>query len=183
MVALVALVIILIHKKMQPQNKKYSLVIRNFTFGVEDSLVSTVGLLTGIALAGVGQKDLVLTGVVLIFVEAVSMAIGSLLSEHSVEEYEQQADQSMAQPIFGAIVMFLSYVIAGLIPLAPYFVSENRTMVWISVGLTLVSLFILGAVNGRMFKAKSFRDGLITLFMGGLAIVVGIVVGQLVEHF
>ena len=65
-------------------NKKYSMIVRNFTFGVEDSLVSTVGLLAGIAFAGVNAGTVVLTGAVLIFVEGFSMAVGSLLSEQSV---------------------------------------------------------------------------------------------------
>ena len=54
---------------MIPDPKKYSLIVRNFTFGVEDSLVSTVALLAGIAIANVETKTIVLTGIVLIFVE------------------------------------------------------------------------------------------------------------------
>jgi len=63
--------------------------VRNFVFGVEDSLVSTVGLLSGIASAGASTATIFLTGTVLIFVEAFSMAVGSYLSEESVEEYEK----------------------------------------------------------------------------------------------
>ena len=59
---------------------------RNFIFGVEDSLVSTVGLLSGIAIADVPGHTIFLTGVVLIFVEAFSMAAGTFLSEYSAEE-------------------------------------------------------------------------------------------------
>ena len=50
---------------------------RNFIFGVEDSLVSTVGLLSGVAIAGVPSRTILLTGVVLILVEAFSMAAGA----------------------------------------------------------------------------------------------------------
>lgn len=35
---------------------------RNFIFGVEDSLVSTVGLLSGVAIAGVAQRSLLAVG-------------------------------------------------------------------------------------------------------------------------
>ena len=59
--------------------------LRNFVFGVEDSLVSTVGLLSGIAIAGMNRESIFATGVVLIFVEAVSMAAGSFLAETSAE--------------------------------------------------------------------------------------------------
>lgn len=166
---------------MPENNKKYSLIIRNFVFGVEDSLVSTVGLLAGIAFANVEAKTIVLTGAVLIFVEAFSMGIGSLLSEQSVEQYEENKEVSLSKPAAAAAVMFFSYVIAGFIPLAPYILQLNNA-VWWSIGLTLVSLFLLGVFNARMFRVKAFKDGFITLIMGGSAIAVGIIVGQIAER-
>ncbi|MEZ4180164.1 MAG: VIT1/CCC1 transporter family protein [Candidatus Doudnabacteria bacterium] len=167
---------------MKLRKKDYSLIVRNFTFGVEDSLVSTVGLLAGIATAGVEQSSIVVTGLVLIFVEAISMAVGSLLSEQSVEEYQAKTQTSLAQPAFAALVMFLSYVFAGLIPLAPYLYSVGHQSVIASISLTLISLFLLGAINAKLFKANAWRDGLFTLILGGAAILVGMVVGQIASH-
>jgi VIT1/CCC1 family predicted Fe2+/Mn2+ transporter len=164
---------------MQGTKKDYSLIVRNFTFGVEDSLVSTVGLLAGIAIASVDAKTIVLTGTVLIFVEAFSMGVGSLLSEQSVEEYQSNKEVALSKPIVAATVMFVSYVLAGLIPLAPYVFSTSRLAVWWSVGLTLLSLALLGALNAHIFRVRVWKDALITLVMGGLAIGVGIGVGQL----
>lgn len=60
--------------------------IREIVFGAEDSLVSTLGAVTGIA-AGTGDTFVViLSGIVLIFVEALSMAAGSYLSSKSARE-------------------------------------------------------------------------------------------------
>lgn len=60
--------------------------IREIVFGLEDSLVSTLGAVTGIA-AGTGNAYVViLSGIVLIFVEAVSMSAGSYLSSKSAKE-------------------------------------------------------------------------------------------------
>lgn len=60
--------------------------IREIVFGLEDSLVSTLGAVTGIA-AGTGNTFVViLSGVVLIFVEALSMSAGSYLSSKSARE-------------------------------------------------------------------------------------------------
>lgn len=165
------------------QHKDHSLFIRNFTFGVEDSLVSTVGLLAGIAVAGVEQPQIILTGLVLIFVEAVSMGVGSLISEQSVQQYQTNGNAVMRQSISAAAIMFVSYVLAGFIPLSPYFYSASRGAVIASVGLSLVSLFMLGAVSAKMFRSKVWRDGLFTLMMGGAAILVGVAVGQIVGKF
>lgn len=167
---------------MKHTKKDYSMIVRNFTFGVEDSLVSTVGLLAGIGAAGLGKSQIIVTGLVLIFVEAFSMAVGSLLSEQSVQEYEVHREVGFSKSITAAIVMFMSYVLAGLIPLSPFFYSASHASILVSVALTLVSLFLLGVVNARMFRVRAWRDGLFTLLMGGIAVGVGIAVGQIAGH-
>ncbi|HUT21848.1 MAG TPA: VIT1/CCC1 transporter family protein [Candidatus Bipolaricaulota bacterium] len=63
--------------------KKILNQIRNVVFGVEDGLISTLGVLTGIA-GGTNNKAIViLTGFVVVFVEASSMAVGTFLSSKS----------------------------------------------------------------------------------------------------
>src|SRR3989338_11461472 len=85
---------------------------RNFTFGVEDSLVSTVGLLSGVAVADVPRMTILLTGIILLLVEGLSMAVGSFLTESSVEEYTQ-AQGLTRKNIVSGIIMFFSYFVAG----------------------------------------------------------------------
>ena len=61
--------------------------LRDGVFGVQDGLVSTVGVLTGVA-AGTGDGRIVaITGLVVIAVESLSMAAGSYLSSKSNREY------------------------------------------------------------------------------------------------
>ncbi len=68
--------------------------IREIVFGLEDSLVSTLGTVSGIAV-GSGQSYVVLlAGMVLVVVEAVSMAAGSYLSSKSATQlYDERARQ------------------------------------------------------------------------------------------
>lgn len=157
-----------------------SLYARNFIFGVEDSLVSTVGLLSGVAIAAVPRETIILTGVVLIFVEAFSMAVGSFLSEHSAEEYAARTEVSPRYALIGATVMFFAYFIFGFIPLAPYFFTATATALWLSILLSLAALFLLGAVGAKVFKMRVFRHGTTMMVIGGVAIAVGVVIGRLV---
>lgn len=154
------------------------LLVRNVVFGVEDGLVSTVGLLSGIAAAGVPRQTIFLTGVVLIFVEALSMAIGSLLSEHSTEEYAARHEVPLTRSVLAATVMFFSYLLAGLVPLAPYALVATGSFFW-SVGWSVVGMVILGGLSGWMFQVDVVRKTLETVILGGLAIVAGVVVGRL----
>lgn len=156
-----------------------SLLVRNVVFGVEDGLVSTVGFLSGIAAASLGKSTLLLTGVVLILVEAFSMAVGSMLSEHSVEEYEEGRETSLWKPLQAALVMFVSYVTAGFIPLAPYLFLDTQTGLWASIGVSLVAMGILGWINAARLKLSVGNKILEMVVLGGLAIVVGFVVGRI----
>ena len=64
--------------------------MREIVFGLEDSLVSTLGAVTGVAVGSGDRYIIVLTGLVLVAVEAISMSAGSFLSTQSVEEISQQ---------------------------------------------------------------------------------------------
>src|SRR3989344_7582377 len=105
---------------VKPHTAAQASILRNFTFGVEDSLASTVGLLSGVASAQVAASTVVLTGLVLVFTEAMSMGVGTFLSDQSAEEYEHHRDLSLSKSLPSALVMFFSYLIAGIIPIAPY---------------------------------------------------------------
>ncbi len=60
-----------------------SAVVREIIFGLEDGMVSTLGAVTGIAAATSNQAIVILSGLVIISVESVSMAVGSYLSSKS----------------------------------------------------------------------------------------------------
>ena len=151
--------------------------LRSFIFGVEDSLASTVGLLSGIAIAGVARETILLTGVILILVEAFSMAMGDFLSEYSSESYIRQAEVSSHRSFIAAFIMFFSYLLAGLIPLFPYLILASESAIWLSIGLSLLALFSLGVVGAKISNTNMLKSGLRMFLIGGIAIFVGIVVG------
>lgn len=157
-----------------------AMYLRNVLFGGEDSLVSTVGLLSGIAAAGSLRSTVVLTGVVLILVEALSMAVGSFLSENSAEAYLAKTEVPARDAVISGLLMFFSYFLLGLIPLGPYLIFDVGTAFWVSIILSIIALFGLGLVSGAEFHVHPFKSALRMTLLGGLAIVVGIIVGNLV---
>lgn len=154
---------------------------RNFVFGVEDSLVSTVGLLSGIAIADVPEHTVFLTGVILILVEAFSMAVGSFLSEHSADDYVQRRESSSRRSSVASVIMFFSYFVSGFIPLFPYFFFPTGTAIALSITLSLGALFLLGVIGARISRISILRNGLRMLMIGGIAIAAGIAVGKFVH--
>ena len=165
------------------KNKKYnSNLIRNFVFGVEDSLVSTVGLISGIAVAGVQTGTILLTGLILVFVEAFSMAVGSLLSENSVEEYDRRKEVPLTKSLAGGVVMFFSYIVSGLLVILPYLIYQPDKALKFSVTISLLALFAVGMVSARLSGLHVLKRGVIMALVGGGAILIGVVVGKLVQN-
>jgi VIT1/CCC1 family predicted Fe2+/Mn2+ transporter len=157
-----------------------STYFRNFIFGVEDSLVSTVGLVAGVAAAGAAQATILATGAVLIFVEAFSMGVGSFLSETSAQEYKNEFG-SGKKSVRAAIIMFVSYFVAGFIPLGPYILMTVGAAFWTSIALSIVALFFLGIASGKVSGSSVFKTAFRMSLLGGLAIAIGVSVGALFD--
>jgi VIT1/CCC1 family predicted Fe2+/Mn2+ transporter len=69
-----------------------------------------------------------------------------------------------------AATIAISYVLGGLVPLAPYIlVSELYRALSVSVGVTLAALFIFGYLKGKLTGISPLRGGLQTVIIGGLA--------------
>lgn len=159
----------------------FTTLYRNFIFGVEDSLVSTVGLLSGVAIAGVPRETIVLTGVVLILVEALSMAAGSFLSEVSAEEYEAAGAPTSRRSVWAGAVMFGSYFVAGFVPLFPYVVYPPGAAFQLSIVYSLLALFALGLLSGALSRSNLWRAALRMALVGGVAIAAGVGAGLLLS--
>ncbi|MDO8521402.1 MAG: VIT1/CCC1 transporter family protein [bacterium] len=156
-------------------------LFRNFVFGVEDSLVSTVGLLSGIAAAGEPTKTIVLAGVVLIFVEAFSMGVGSLLSDNSVKELDKGGKIPLSRSLSGSITMFVSYFVTGFVPLAPYLFLDRAVAFPVSIIASLIALLFLGMFSARVAHISMLKKGIQMVALGGSAIALGVLVGYVVN--
>ena len=156
---------------------KNALHLRNLVFGVEDGVVSTVGLLSGIAIAGVPRPTIFLTGVILIFVEATSMAAGSFISEESVNDLSEQQN-APRQSLSASAVMFASYFVAGIVPLFPYLILDVEKAFFTSIAASFSALFFLGYWVGRSSRSP-WRKALRMMLVGGAAILVGVTAGRI----
>ncbi len=77
--------------------------LREIVFGLEDGMVSTLGAITGIGIGSNNHYVIILSGLVIISVESVSMAVGAYLSNRSVIEVEkkeikQEKEQVVSKP-------------------------------------------------------------------------------------
>lgn len=211
-------------------------------FGVEDSLVSTLGALTGVAVGTQNVQVVVLTGVVLLFAEATSMSAGSYLSSKSETEVwlkehardwedlmkssstergpvgtalahaslstgdrtavldavEVQRRRWLGQmirhernlssagnksPILASVVMGVSYILAGAIPLIAYFVFPIALAIPISIAVTFVTLFCFGIWKASVTGQSKWRSSVEMVVVAGIASGVAYLLGFLAKEW
>lgn len=153
--------------------------LRSVIFGCEDGLVSTTGSVIGISVGSRDPQIVILAGLVIITVEAISMAAGEFLSQEAVQELD--GDKRKSRPVFAALLMLMSYFVAGMIPLTPFLLFSLNKAIIISIGLAFISLFLLGVAKGKVIGVSKFKSGLKILIVGGVATTIGILVGVLLK--
>ncbi|MDB5765577.1 MAG: ccc1 [Collimonas fungivorans] len=81
-----------------------------------------------------------------------------------------------------AVTIALSYLVGGLIPLAPYMLMTSipRALAASTV-VTLLALFVFGYLKGRVTGTGAFKSALQTLMVGGLAAAVAFGIARLIS--
>jgi VIT1/CCC1 family predicted Fe2+/Mn2+ transporter len=159
--------------------KTSALYLRTIIFGIDDSLVSTVGFLAGISVAGVPRSTIALIGIVYAMVEAFSMATGDFLSEESAEEYMSKSSVNNRSSMISAILMFISSALTVSIPLVPYLIFSSGTALFVSSGASILGLFILGMLSAHFSHLPIIWRGARMALLGGAAILMGVAAGSL----
>lgn len=157
-------------------NKEY---VRSVVFGIEDSLVSTTGLIAGLVV-GSNKETVILAASVAIAIEALSMGAGEYLSDDAVHEIEK-LKRSKDSPIISGLLMMIAYGLSGLIPLIPILVFDYSISIYISLVFALIGLFILGFVKGKFAKVNPIKSALKILIVGGIATLIGVAVGMILK--
>lgn len=160
------------HRKSRRISPDY---IHSGFFGVEDSLVSTTGALAGIAIGAGSKSVILLTALVIIAVESTSMGASEFISEETEEDIEKE--KAPANPIFSGIIIFVSYVLAGIIPLAPYIFLPHLQAIPVSIVAALAGLIVLGLFKGKITHKSPLRAAIEVFVIGGTAAAIGLVVG------
>jgi VIT1/CCC1 family predicted Fe2+/Mn2+ transporter len=81
-----------------------------------------------------------------------------------------------------ASTIALSYVVGGIIPLAPYvFLNGILAALYVSVGVTLGALFLFGYIKGHFTGIRPLRGGLQTVLIGGIAAGAAFAIARLIR--
>jgi VIT1/CCC1 family predicted Fe2+/Mn2+ transporter len=80
----------------------------------------------------------------------------------------------LGNPLKGALVMFSSFLLGGILPVIPYFFFGNSGFIALSIaiGISVSSSFIVGAIKAHMAKKNWVKGGIEMAGLGtGIALV------------
>jgi VIT1/CCC1 family predicted Fe2+/Mn2+ transporter len=150
---------------------------RSMIFGVEDALVSTTGVVVGISTGSHERAFVILSGFVMIAVQALSMSAGQYLSEEAVHQMSKKGEHKESV-LLTACIMFTSYTLAGLIPIFPYMLLPFSVANWVSVLFAFAGLFALGYLKGKYLRIQPGKSAIKMVIIGGAATILGLIIGN-----
>lgn len=87
--------------------------------------------------------------------------------------------KAFIHPIKSAIVVGLAAIVGSIIPLFAFFFLPIKTAIYASLVISAISLFVLGAVEGRITIGKWIKNGLQLAAIGMAAALIGFAVGKI----
>lgn len=82
-----------------------------------------------------------------------------------------------------SLLMFISYIIGGLFPLVAYLILPIKNAMPVSIGITMIGLFIIGSTATRFSKVTWYKAGARVLLLGLIALVIGYLIGELATAY
>lgn len=79
-----------------------------------------------------------------------------------------------------AIVVGVTYLVAAVVPLWPYFFFSLHLALAVSLVCTLIALFAVGIAKGRITRFSLLRSGLQVMVVGSISAGVGFAIGRVV---
>jgi len=96
-------------------------------------------------------------------------------------EEHQLAPVDRRSAMKAAWVVGLSAIVGSLVPVVPFLFTSVATSMWLSVLVTALVLFAIGAYKARVTVGKPLRSGLEMMIIGTLSAMAGYLVGVLLK--
>ena len=159
--------------------------LREIVFGVQDGLISNVALTTSMAIATENLNSIIIAGITGAVAGTFSMASGAFLSSRAEVEVNSITEAKgsdekhpILDPLKDSVAMGVSFLVAALIPIAPYFLLNGSTAIWCSILFTLISLFVLGLIKGYLVRKNVLKSGAEVFLIGMGSACIGYILGE-----
>jgi len=161
-----------------------NILLRTIMMGGIDGIITIFNIISSIEGTKLNYKYIFILGLAALLSDAISMGFGEYASVKAEQTYNKSNNKSNNNPMKNGIIMFISFVGFGLIPLVIYYLSlklnyKNKFLnTYISV---LVALFILGIIKSKYTKEKWWKSGASISIYGGITSFLAFNVSKLIS--
>lgn len=160
--------------------------LRAAVYGATDGIITTFAIVAGVAGAGMSTNVVVVLGIANMIADGFSMGVSDYLGEESA----RKAAHKRLSRLWGTgLITFIAFVIAGTLPLAPYFIDltgvilPDDMLFPLSIIATISTLFIVGALRTVFINGSWLRNALEMLTIGSIAAAIAYFAGYFVERY
>jgi VIT1/CCC1 family predicted Fe2+/Mn2+ transporter len=143
--------------------------IRDLIYGANDGIITTFAVVAGVTGGSLSTGAILIVGVANLFADGLSMGVGNYLSIRSHESAlaAQNLPEEEAAPARHGMATMLAFVVAGAVPLLPYVMPIAADFRFTaSVGMTMLTLFIVGSLRSLVTVDRWWTAGLEMLLLG-----------------
>lgn len=159
--------------------------VRDIVLSANDGIVTTFAVVAGSLGASLSPSVVVILGLANLFADGLSMSTGAYLGVKSEIEYEQSEGKNIKmgrRPLLNGFVSFISFWIAGFIPLVSYLFKFPNSF-FVSAILVVISLLIVGIFRGYISNKNIIRTSVENLLIGGASAVIAYIVGEMAKSY
>lgn len=151
-------------------------------YGANDGIITTFAVVAGVEGAQLPAAVVLILGVANLLADGFSMGASNILSIRSQSAVERVERKAVSEPFAfrHGFATFLAFIIAGFVPLLGVVLSVPTTYRFpATVGLTLITLFAVGAARGFVTRGRWWKEGTEMMMIGAVAAAVAYGVGAL----
>jgi len=164
-------------------------LLKAAVYGANDGIVTTFAVVAGVAGAGLSANIVLVMGIANMIADGLAMGLGDFLGERSEREMEAEIHAKISKDAVwkSGMVTFISFVIAGSLPLVPYFLFyaglpiAESSQFNLSIISTIGALFLVGSLRTTFTKQAWWKGGLEMLAIGAIAAGAAYLLGGWVE--
>ena len=162
--------------------RKHPGLVRHYlpdlVYGANDGIITTFAVVSGVVGASLSEQIILILGFANLLADGFSMGASNFLSRRSYADADERATGGEATR-HGAATL-VGFIAAGIVPLVAYLVPlSDDVRFLVAVGLTLATLFAVGASRAVVTRLGWMRSGLEMLLVGALAAAVAYSIGAL----
>ncbi|OGF63777.1 hypothetical protein A2Z53_01080 [Candidatus Giovannonibacteria bacterium RIFCSPHIGHO2_02_42_15] len=159
-------------------------LLKDIIYAANDGIITTFAVAAGVAGGGLPAITVLILGFANLFSDGFSMAVSNYLgteTEKDLLEAEKNKEAKYERPFRNSIATFFAFMIAGIIPIMPFLAYSDREGFILSIGSSLLALFLIGALRALYTRKNWLVSGFEILFLGAIAASIAYGVGYFVQ--